>query len=119
MSDSEEPIESPDGGDDLFGDGDSAALSDQEQPLSDHGLDSDHDEAPQQQYGEEEAEAGDGREVKTKIIMGVQMFRHVAPKPHDGTVWHTHTHTRPPPARLWVMADKQRAAAIAANSRPS
>ncbi len=83
MSDSEDHIDSPDAGDDLFGDGDSGA-SDQEQPLSDHGLDSDHDEG-QQRYGDDEAE-GDSPETKAKIVMDVKMFRHRTPKPQDGTV---------------------------------
>ncbi len=86
MSDSDDRIDSPEGGDDLFGDGDSDAASDQEQPLSDHGLDSDHDEG--QRYEGDDKEGG-AHEVKTKTktIMRVQLFRHKVPKPHDGTVW--------------------------------
>ena len=79
MSDSEDHIDSPEGGDDLFGDGEN---SDQEQPLSDHGLDSDQLESPRAEDEREDAE----REVKTEMVMGVHMFRHRTPKPKDGTV---------------------------------
>jgi RNA polymerase-associated protein LEO1 len=86
MSDSEDPIGLPDeGGDDLFGDDEiEQQLSDQERPLSDPALDSDRDE-DEERNARDESEDRQGP-VKTKLVMGLQMYRHRTPKPKDGTV---------------------------------
>ncbi len=110
MSDSDEPIKSPAAespvaddddaiasGDDLFGDGGSDAgsgggsaddggddddegqLSDQ--PLSEHGLDSEDDE---ERYGGSRYQQVS--QTKEEVLMDVNIYRHRAPKAADGAV---------------------------------
>ncbi len=91
MSDSDDRAETPsEGGDDLFGDGpeEEAPLSDEDQPLSDHGLESDGDEAAQYGGGDEDDgqdEEGE-RRFKTRYVVGMHLHRHRTPMPKDGTV---------------------------------
>jgi len=104
MSDSEEDRTDSAGelsGDDLFGDGgdgdDGDQPSDRDQASSDHDADDsdrDHDRerdrdrgrGRRDDRGDDGDEGGDERQVKTKIIMGVHMYRHRTPKSKDGTV---------------------------------
>jgi RNA polymerase-associated protein LEO1 len=85
MSDSDDPIELPEEvEDDLFGDEEEAVASDAERAVSDNELASDREEV---RYGGQDNEDEDGeQQVKTKVVMGVQMFRHQVPKPQDGLV---------------------------------
>ena len=71
------------GGDDLFGDDDDQdnAGSDRGRAASDGDLGSDLDDL------EPRGEDGyDTREVREKVIYGVEIFRHRTPKSSDGTV---------------------------------
>ncbi|RYP74408.1 hypothetical protein DL771_003075 [Monosporascus sp. 5C6A] len=92
MSDSEDPIDLPDeGGDDLFGDADDGAQSDQERVLSDRDLASDHDDDGQ---GRQDGLGPDGVDeeendqvIEKQInIMSVPMYRHRTPKTKDGSL---------------------------------
>jgi len=84
MSDSENPIDLPDEGGDLFGDEDDdiVAGSDQGRVPSEGDLVSDQD----QDLEPREEDGYDTREVREKVIYGVEIFRHRTPKSSDGTV---------------------------------
>lgn len=87
-SDSEGIIELPDDGvDDLFGDdptgGDAASQqSDDERVLSDRDLASDQGE----DYGGHGYEDGGSPQVRNKVVMSVDMYRHRIPKGKNGQV---------------------------------
>ena len=70
--------------DDLFGDGgDDDAISDQERALSDNDLAS---EKGEERYGYDDEDANQQPEVKTKVVQGVQVFRHRTPRSVDVSV---------------------------------
>ncbi|KLU85032.1 hypothetical protein MAPG_04064 [Magnaporthiopsis poae ATCC 64411] len=79
MSDSEDPVDVPEGGDDLFGE-----ESDNERPLSDHELDDDDDD---RQRDEERGGEDDGPvEFKQTRVQDQVVYRHRVPKPKDGVL---------------------------------
>ena len=77
-------------GDDLFGGGDDddeGQLSDQ--PLSEHGLDSDDDQDQDgERYGEDSGRSARQQQQQTReeVLMDVEIFRHRTPKSTDGNV---------------------------------
>lgn len=77
-------------GDDLFGGGDDddeGQLSDQ--PLSEHGLDSDDDQDQDgERYGEDSGRGARQQQQQTReeLLMDVDIFRHRTPKSTDGNV---------------------------------
>lgn len=73
-------------GDDLFGGGDDddeGQLSDQ--PLSEHGLDSDDDQDGER-YGDDSGRSGRQQQTREEVLMDVDLFRHRTPKSTDGNV---------------------------------
>lgn len=79
MSDSEDPVDVPEGGDDLFGE-----ESDNERPLSDHELEDDDDD---RQRDEDRGGEDDGPvEFKQTRVQDQVVYRHRVPKPKDGVV---------------------------------
>lgn len=83
MSDSEEPLDLVDEGDDLFGDEDDAGGSPPAQVLSDKDLDSDAERADDVVgYGSDE----EALRHQDKVIASIQVFRHRTPRSKDGTV---------------------------------
>jgi RNA polymerase-associated protein LEO1 len=92
MSDSDEPLnEIPDDEvDDLFGDGgdedDNEAQFDNERALSDADLASDKDRRERYDDGEDMDMDEQEAEVKDRLIMNIQMYRHRTPKSKDGSV---------------------------------
>lgn len=93
MSDSEELIDDPDAGDDLFGDGDGddnldEILSQSDRgghALSDGDLESDHGER-RRDYDDEMGEDDEPAAHRDLTIMSVPMYRHRVPKASDGQV---------------------------------
>ena len=89
MSDSEDPIDLPDdAGDDLFGDGDLDDIpSDNENGniVSEKDLASDQEDGEQQGYDGGDMDM-DQQEVKEKLVLNTQMYRHRTPKSKDGVV---------------------------------
>lgn len=83
MSDSDEPLDLVDEGDDLFGDEDDAGGSPNAQVLSDKDLDSDAERGNDVGgYGSDD----EAPRHQDKVIASIQVFRHRAPKSKDGTV---------------------------------
>lgn len=83
MSDSEEPLDLADEGDDLFGDEDDAGGSPRAQVLSDKDLDSDAERANDAPgYGSDE----EALRHQDKVIASIPVFRHRTPKSKDGTI---------------------------------
>lgn len=138
MSDSEGHIESPEAAtsppadspmaadDDLFGDGgddhgnsdsnddksdddnDEGQLSDQ--PLSEHGLDSDDDDDGAR-YGEEGARSGRSQvQTREEVLMDVDIFRHRTPKSADGNVgassWRAGERENKKKKHAWLTANR-------------
>ena len=86
MSDSEDPVDLHEEGDDLFGDGDEdQSGSPPPQVLSDKDLDSDtgHANAAQAYDSDRDHDAPDHQD---KVIAGIQIYRHRMPKTKDGMV---------------------------------
>jgi RNA polymerase-associated protein LEO1 len=85
MSDSEDPIDPLDeGGDDLFGDeGDDEIASPKERVLDDDDLASDPEGDTYARYRDDDQAQP---EVKDRVVMAVQTYRHRIPKPKDGAV---------------------------------
>lgn len=89
MSDSEDPVDLPDdAGDDLFGDGD---LDDIPSDNENGNVVSEKDLASDQEGGEQQGYDGgdmdmDQQEVKEKLVLNTQMYRHRTPKSKDGVV---------------------------------
>lgn len=79
MSDSEDPVDVPEGGDDLFGE-----ESDNERPLSDHELDDEDDDRQRDEDGGGEDEGP--VEFKQTRVQDQVVYRHRAPKPKDGVL---------------------------------
>lgn len=74
-----------DDGDNKGGDDDDGQLSDQ--PLSEHGLDSDDDD-DEARYGEdgEPRSRQQQQQMREEVLMDVDIFRHRTPKSSDGNV---------------------------------
>ena len=87
MSDSEDPVDLHDEGDeDLFGDGDEdQSGSPPAQILSDKDLDSDAGDANAAQAYESDREQ-EAPDHQDKVIAGIQIYRHRTPKTKDGMV---------------------------------
>jgi RNA polymerase-associated protein LEO1 len=91
MSDSEDPIDpldeiDEDGGDDLFGDeGDGEEASPKARILDDDDLASDPDGENYGRYRDYDDDQ-QHQEVKDRVVMAVQAYRHRVPKPSDGAV---------------------------------
>lgn len=89
MSDSEDPIDPVDEGDDLFGDEDEEAdglKSPKERVLDGDDLASDP-EGDTYARGRDDADADDAERVETvRRIMDATAYRHPVPKPSDGVV---------------------------------
>lgn len=92
MSDSEDAVnEVPDDEvDDLFGDGgdedDNEPQSDNERVLSDGDLASERDRRERYDDGDDIDMDEQEAEVKDRLIMNIQMYRHRTPKTKDGSV---------------------------------
>lgn len=93
MSDSDDIIDLPeDGGDDLFGDADDGAQSEEERVLSDRELASEHDGDSQGahddigQGGHGDEEDNDNEMTEQRFVLPVPMYRHKIPKSKDGSV---------------------------------
>lgn len=91
MSDSEDPIDPIDeideDGDDLFGDddGDNQASSPKARILDDDDLATDPDEDQETRYRDYD-DSQPQHEVKDRVVMALQAYRHRIPKPKDGAV---------------------------------
>ncbi|ORY66260.1 Leo1-like protein-domain-containing protein [Pseudomassariella vexata] len=85
MSDSEDPLDLEAGGDDLFGDGDddNELQSDHGRVLSDGDLASDAEDGG---HNRDDNTAMEGAEIKDKLVLETQLYRHRMPKSRDGTL---------------------------------
>lgn len=90
MSDSEDRADAreDEDGDDLFGDEDDGRenASDRPQILSDAELASEDGEDGEEQARYRDEDGSHYKQVKDKVIMAVQIYRHRIPKPQDKTV---------------------------------
>lgn len=88
MSDSEEPLEEIDGGDDLFGDegDDDLPTTSKVRDLDDDDLASDPSDDGRGRRGAYEDEDPHPHETRDRVVMATQTYRHQIPNPKDGTV---------------------------------
>ncbi|KAG5919584.1 hypothetical protein E4U61_000768 [Claviceps capensis] len=88
MSDSEEPLEEIDGGDDLFGDegDDDLPTTSKVRDLDDDDLASDPSDDGRGRRGAYEDEDPHPHETRDRVVMATQTYRHQIPNPKDGTL---------------------------------